>query len=139
MQITQFAVIASVVSLGASHALPIWDMLPRQEKIGQIMYLFAHLVDQNCAYSYVPDCHHLFMLRGLSNLVNMSEHTLNKLDPQQRGAQRVIWGAVMRDTWLPPSPAPHHLPYYLVPQVDEMSNEIEHSFPNPPKPPTPLL
>ncbi|XP_063849634.1 rhythmically expressed gene 5 protein-like [Scylla paramamosain] len=117
MQITQFAVIASVVSLGASHALPIWDMLPRQEKIGQIMYLFAHLVDQNCAYSYVPDCHHLFMLRGLSNLVNMSEHTLNKLDPQQRGAQRVIWGAVMRDTWLPPPQPPTTSPTTSCPKL----------------------
>ncbi|XP_045101977.1 rhythmically expressed gene 5 protein-like [Portunus trituberculatus] len=112
MLITRLFLIAAGMSLVSSHAISIWEMLPTQEKMGQIMYFFVHLVNQNCASSYTPDCHHVLLVRGLSALVNMGEHTLNKLDPHQRDAQRVIWGAVMGDTWLPlpGTPTPPLLP-----------------------------
>ncbi|CAL4153379.1 unnamed protein product [Meganyctiphanes norvegica] len=79
-----------------SPIIPIWEMLTHQEKMGRLMYVFTHLVDNYCKGSNIPDCNKVLTLYGMSNLVNEDDSVLNLMDPYQRNSRTIIWEKVMR-------------------------------------------
>ncbi|XP_066939380.1 uncharacterized protein Reg-5 [Macrobrachium rosenbergii] len=93
-------VLGTVVS---GSAIPIWELLTQEEKMGRLMYIFIHLVDQYCKDSSIPDCQKVLTLYGMSNLVNEEEHSLDYMDPYQRDSRSIIWEKVMKGDFKLPS------------------------------------
>ncbi|XP_046439740.1 uncharacterized protein LOC124190901 [Daphnia pulex] len=77
-------------------AIPIWELLKHEEKMGRLFYVFVHLVEQYCKTSDIPDCPKVLTLYGMSNLVSESEHSLDLMDPYQRDAKTIVWEKIMR-------------------------------------------
>jgi len=77
-------------------AIPIWELLSKEEKLGRLFYVFVHLVQQYCKTSDIPDCPKVLTLYGLSNLVSEDEHSLDLMDPYQRDAKIIVWERIMR-------------------------------------------
>jgi len=77
-------------------AIPIWELLSKEEKLGRLFYVFVHLVQQYCQTSDIPDCPKVLTLYGLSNLVSQDEHSLDLMDPYQRDAKIIVWERIMR-------------------------------------------
>lgn len=101
-------VVVVVVSLGAipptrASAIPIWELLTHEEKMGRLFYVFVHLVEQYCKTSDIPDCPKVLTLYGMSNLVSESEHSLDLMDPYQRDAKTIVWERIMRGEFKLPS------------------------------------
>ncbi|CAL4088082.1 unnamed protein product [Meganyctiphanes norvegica] len=105
MQPAKFLVFLALSATAyGSPNVPIWEMLTHQEKMGRLMYVFIHLVDNYCKGSSIPDCNKVLTLYGMSNLVNEDDSVLDTMDPYQRNSRIIIWEKVMRgDFKLPPS------------------------------------
>ncbi|XP_060534249.1 rhythmically expressed gene 5 protein [Cylas formicarius] len=76
-------------------AIPMWEFLSKQEKTSYIYSLFAHQVENHCEGSNVPECGRRLLKYGLGTLKNMPEERLDAMDPYQRGANNIIWEALM--------------------------------------------
>jgi len=106
MQPAKFLVLMALgaTTVHGSPNVPIWEMLTHQEKMGRLMYVFIHLVDNYCKGSNIPDCNKVLTLYGMSNLVNEDDSVLDRMDPYQRNSRTIIWDKVMRgDFKLPPN------------------------------------
>ncbi|XP_015922710.1 rhythmically expressed gene 5 protein [Parasteatoda tepidariorum] len=80
-------------------AIPMWEMLSYEEKMGRLMYQFVHLVERYCKTSSAPDCRKIMSLHGISNLLNYDENTLDLLDPDQREGQKLVWQAATKSEY----------------------------------------
>ncbi|XP_054711510.1 rhythmically expressed gene 5 protein-like [Uloborus diversus] len=87
----------------SSSAIPIWEMLTYEEKMGKLMYTYVHLVERYCKVSPSKDCRKIMTLHGISNLLNYDEHTLDLLDPDQRNGGRLVWQAATKSQYKYPS------------------------------------
>lgn len=97
MQPAKFLVFMALgATVFGSPNVPIWEMLTHQEKMGRLMYVFIHLVDNYCKGSNIPDCNKVLTLYGMSNLVNEEDNVLDRMDPYQRNSRTIIWEKVMR-------------------------------------------
>lgn len=96
-------VVLALSTLVSGSAIPIWELLTQQEKMGRLMYVFIHLVDQYCKDSSIPDCQKVLTLYGMSNLVNEEENSLDFMDPYQRDSRSIIWQKVMKGDFKLPS------------------------------------
>ncbi|CAL4091327.1 unnamed protein product, partial [Meganyctiphanes norvegica] len=106
--------------------VPIWEMLTHQEKMGRLMYVFIHLVDNYCKGSNIPDCNKVLTLYGMSNLVNEEDSVLDQMDPYQRNSRTIIWEKVMRgDFKLPP-----HKNFYSNSIDEEVRAEEDYDYTN---------
>ncbi|XP_063596277.1 uncharacterized protein LOC134773130 [Penaeus indicus] len=95
--------VLATCTLVSGSAIPIWELLTKQEKMGRLMYVFIHLVDQYCKDSNIPDCQKVLTLYGMSNLVNEEENSLDFMDPYQRDSRSIIWEKVMKGDFKLPS------------------------------------
>ncbi|KAK7084246.1 hypothetical protein SK128_014968 [Halocaridina rubra] len=95
--------VLALSTLVSGSAIPIWELLTQQEKMGRLMYVFIHLVDQYCKDSSIPDCQKILTLYGMSNLVNEEENSLDYMDPYQRDSRNIIWTKVMKGDFKLPS------------------------------------
>ncbi|XP_068248740.1 uncharacterized protein Reg-5 [Palaemon carinicauda] len=100
MKVLVVLVLGTAVS---GSAIPIWELLTKEEKMGRLMYIFIHLVDQYCKDSSIPDCQKVLTLYGMSNLVNEEENSLDYMDPYQRDSRSIIWTRVMKGDFKLPS------------------------------------
>lgn len=82
-----------------SSAIPIWEFLTYEEKMGRLMYILVHLVERYCKVSPSTDCRKVMTLYGVSNLLNHDGHSLDLLDPDQRNGSRLIWQAAMKSQY----------------------------------------
>lgn len=105
MKVLAVLALSTVVS---GSAIPIWELLTQQEKMGRLMYVFIHLVDQYCKDSSIPDCQKVLTLYGMSNLVNEEENSLDFMDPYQRDSRSLIWQKVMKGDFK----LPNHKTFY---------------------------
>ncbi|KAK8730474.1 hypothetical protein OTU49_008028 [Cherax quadricarinatus] len=96
-------VVLTLGTLVSSSAIPIWELLTRQEKMGRLMYVFIHLVDQYCKDSNIPDCRKVLTLYGMSNLLNEEDNSLDFMDPYQSNSRGIIWDRVMKGDFKLPS------------------------------------
>ncbi|XP_045585304.1 uncharacterized protein Reg-5 [Procambarus clarkii] len=96
-------VVLALGTMASSSAIPIWELLTRQEKMGRLMYVFIHLVDQYCKDSNIPDCRKVLTLYGMSNLVNEEDNSLDLMDPYQSNSKGIIWEKVMKGDFKLPS------------------------------------
>lgn len=92
----RYMVVVTMVAAASGAAIPIWELLTRQEKLGRLMYVFLHLVDEYCTGSNIPDCEKVLTLYGLSNLVNAEDHSLDEMDPYHYKSRGLIWDKVMK-------------------------------------------
>lgn len=95
--------VLALSTLVSGSAIPIWELLTQQEKMGRLMYVFIHLVDQYCKDSSIPDCQKVLTLYGMSNLVSEEENSLDYMDPYQRDSRNIIWQEVMKGDFKLPS------------------------------------
>lgn len=95
--------VLATCTLVSGSAIPIWELLTKQEKMGRLMYVFIHLVEQYCKDSNIPDCQKVLTLYGMSNLVNEEENSLDFMDPYQRDSRSIIWEKVMKGDFKLPS------------------------------------
>ncbi|GFW12452.1 uncharacterized protein TNCV_817051 [Trichonephila clavipes] len=98
-RVAQLVSILLFINSVAPSAIPIWEMLTYEEKMGRLMYLFVHLVQRYCKTSPAEDCRKIMTLHGIANLLNYDEHTLDLLDPDQRDASRLIWQAATKSRY----------------------------------------
>ncbi|XP_042224112.1 rhythmically expressed gene 5 protein-like [Homarus americanus] len=127
-------VVLTLGTMATSSAIPIWELLTRQEKMGRLMYVFIHLVDQYCKNSDIPDCSKVLMLYGMSNLVNEEEDALDYLDPYQRNSRGIIWAKVMKGDFKLPSYKNLYSNDVAAPVEDyDLVNEVQDgpSYPSP--------
>lgn len=87
------------VAGATSSAIPIWEFLTYEEKMGRLMYVLVHLVERYCKVSPSTDCRKVMTLYGVSNLLNHDGHSLDLLDPDQRNGSRLIWQAAMKSQY----------------------------------------
>lgn len=97
----------TIITAISGSALPIWELLSREEKMGRLFYVFVHLVEQYCKTSDIPDCPKVLTLYGMSNLVNDDDLELNSLDPYQKNARSIIWEKIMRGEFRQPNKGVH--------------------------------
>lgn len=83
----------------AASAIPMWEFLSRDEKTSYLYRVFGQQVAQFCGDSSMPDCNKNLLVSGLRNLANMDDSALDKLDPYQRGATKIIWRAMIKNTF----------------------------------------
>lgn len=76
-------------------AIPMWEYLSRPEKTSFIYSLFANQVERFCDNSVIPSCNRQLLKYGLGTLRNLSDEQLDAMDPYQRGANNIIWEALM--------------------------------------------
>ncbi|XP_029176718.1 rhythmically expressed gene 5 protein [Nylanderia fulva] len=76
-------------------AIPMWEFLSRDEKMSHLYGLFSKQVAQFCADSSRPDCNKNLLVSGIRSLASMNDNVLDQLDPYQRGAQEMIWRAMV--------------------------------------------
>ncbi|GIX77451.1 uncharacterized protein CDAR_491701 [Caerostris darwini] len=98
-RVAQVISILLLVNSVAPSAIPIWELLTYEEKMGRLMYLFVHLVQRYCKTSPSNDCRKIMTLHGISNLLNYDEHTLDLLDPDQRNASELVWQAATKSRY----------------------------------------
>nr|CAH0110058.1 unnamed protein product [Daphnia galeata] len=94
--VVSFVILVSQPQQTDGAAIPIWELLKHEEKMGRLFYVFVHLVEQYCKTSDIPDCPKVLTLYGMSNLVSESEHSLDLMDPYQRDAKTIVWEKIMR-------------------------------------------
>ncbi|KFM65452.1 Rhythmically expressed 5 protein, partial [Stegodyphus mimosarum] len=92
-------VILLITQSVSSSAIPIWELLTYEEKMGRLMYTYVHLVERYCKTSPSADCRKVMTLHGIANLLNYDEHTLDLLDPDQRNASILIWQAATKSQY----------------------------------------
>ncbi|GBM65166.1 hypothetical protein AVEN_197269-1 [Araneus ventricosus] len=98
-RVAQIVSILLLVNSVTPSAIPIWEMLRYEEKMGRLMYLFVHLVQRYCKTQPSEDCRKIMTLHGISNLLNYDEHTLDLLDPDQRNASELVWQAATKSRY----------------------------------------
>ncbi|XP_071535021.1 uncharacterized protein Reg-5 [Panulirus ornatus] len=118
-------VVVSLATSVSSSAIPIWELLTRQEKMGRLMYVFIHLVEQYCKESTIPDCQKVLTLYGMSNLVNEEEDSLDHMDPYQRNARSIIWEKVMKGSFKLPSSKNFYLEDSISNEDYDLVNEVQ--------------
>ncbi|XP_044742832.1 rhythmically expressed gene 5 protein [Chrysoperla carnea] len=84
-----------VISLVASSAIPMWEMLGREEKMAYLYAQFINQVEDFCSYSQMSNCRKELTKHGLAKLHSMPEDHLDLMDPFQRGAHNIIWDSMM--------------------------------------------
>ncbi|KAK3881896.1 hypothetical protein Pcinc_013695 [Petrolisthes cinctipes] len=99
----KYITVVTMVAAASGAAIPIWELLTRQEKLGRLMYVFLHLVDDYCTDSNIPDCQKVLTLYGLSNLVNAEDNSLDEMDPYHYNSRGFIWKKVMKGDFKLPS------------------------------------
>ncbi|KAG8192139.1 hypothetical protein JTE90_027783 [Oedothorax gibbosus] len=95
-KVEQFVLLLLVSGSVVPSAIPIWEMLTYEEKMGRLMYQFVHLVERYCKTSPSVDCRKTMTLHGISNLLNYEEYTLDLLDPDQRDSSKLVWQAATK-------------------------------------------
>ncbi|XP_076169789.1 rhythmically expressed gene 5 isoform X2 [Ptiloglossa arizonensis] len=64
--------------------------------MSHLFRMFSQQVAKFCTDSSMPDCNKNLLVSGLRNLANMDDTVLDKLDPYQRGANEMIWHAMVK-------------------------------------------
>lgn len=77
-------------------AIPMWEYLSKQEKTSYIYSMFANQVERFCEGSSLPYCNRQLLKYGLGTLKTLDEEQLDAMDPYQRGANNIIWEALMQ-------------------------------------------
>nr|CAI5833110.1 unnamed protein product [Callosobruchus analis] len=90
-----FVVLIGPVALVRGSAIPMWEFLSREEKMSFLYSMFANQVEGFCETSEVENCNRELLKYGLNRLKGMSDELLDALDPYQRGADNMIWDAMM--------------------------------------------
>nr|XP_034193168.1 rhythmically expressed gene 5 protein isoform X1 [Osmia lignaria] len=98
-----YVLFAAILILGChtlcatASAIPMWEFLSRDEKMSYLFRVFSQQVATFCVDSSMPDCNKNLLVSGLRNLANMDDNALDKLDPYQRDAKEIIWGAMVKN------------------------------------------
>lgn len=93
--IVAIILLSSLTMRTIGSAIPMWEFLSREEKMGRLYKLFSQQAAQFCEDSPKLDCNKKLLITGIRNLVHMNDNVLDKLDPYQRGAKEMIWRALM--------------------------------------------
>ncbi|XP_023027192.2 rhythmically expressed gene 5 [Leptinotarsa decemlineata] len=76
-------------------AIPMWEYLSKQEKMSFLYSMFANQVESFCDSSNMKNCNQELLKYGLDKLKNLPEEYMDSMDPYQRGANTIIWDAMM--------------------------------------------
>ncbi|CAH0548718.1 unnamed protein product [Brassicogethes aeneus] len=83
------------VGLCYSSAIPVWELLKKEEKKSFIYSLFAKEVENYCELLKVKSCNTDLLKYGLDRIDSLSELELDSLDPYQREADDLIWNTIL--------------------------------------------
>ncbi|KAL7630538.1 UNVERIFIED_CONTAM: hypothetical protein RMT77_019270 [Armadillidium vulgare] len=135
---TKFIVIFTLFCKGFSSAIPIWELLTYQEKVGNLTFVFMDLVSKYCKKSTIPDCERVLTLYGVSNLLKEDEYTLDLLDPHHWNSRSSLWRVAMNGAfeYPPERNLGYGYPYGRRTEVEEDLNtisnsaDVDYGFPN---------
>ncbi|XP_022255060.1 rhythmically expressed gene 5 protein-like [Limulus polyphemus] len=103
---TKILVFGLMLRTISGSAIPIWDLLNYEEKMGRLTYILVHLVGQYCKDSHIPDCQKNLVLYGMSNLMNKDKDSLDVLDPYQKDGHQLVWKAALKSGFKMPPKIP---------------------------------
>lgn len=79
----------------SASAIPVWELLSKEEKMSYLYSMFANQVEEFCEFSENKNCNQELLKYGLKQLKAMPEDHLDGMDPYQRGANHIIWDSMM--------------------------------------------
>lgn len=79
----------------SSSAIPVWELLSKEEKMSYLYSMFANQVEDFCEFSENKNCSPELLKYGLKKLKALPEEVLDNMDPYQRGANHIIWDSMM--------------------------------------------
>ncbi|KAK4877812.1 hypothetical protein RN001_010318 [Aquatica leii] len=91
-----FVLCATCIAYAASSAIPMWELLSKEEKLSYLYSMFAYQVEEFCEFSEMTNCNQDLLKYGLNKLKDMTEDKIDTMDPYQRGATSLIWNTIMR-------------------------------------------
>ncbi|KAF5292660.1 hypothetical protein FQR65_LT11212 [Abscondita terminalis] len=87
--------VAWLSASATSSAIPMWELLSKEEKLSYLYSMFAYQVEEFCEFSETADCNRDLLKYGLGKLKSLKEEELDSMDPYQRGADGIIWNTIM--------------------------------------------
>ncbi|KAF5284919.1 hypothetical protein FQA39_LY16874 [Lamprigera yunnana] len=96
MLVLAFVFCAVFVAHTSASAIPMWELLSKEEKLSYLYSMFAYQAEEFCEFSEMKNCNQELLKHGLNTLKGMTEDRLDTMDPYQRGASTIVWNSIMQ-------------------------------------------